>query len=116
MKRLSIDAECKGTYTCPSVWLDDDPDFLVIVGHPTGKVAVQAGDVALRLKREIVTASGFSADGPAYRDDANPDYVVVVGEPVPAAAVKLPDGTSGVADDEIAVRVKHQVTSDVKVG
>jgi len=57
MRRLSVDVECKGTYTCPSVWQDDtDPDYLVVVGHsvPAGMVPVADGEIAIRVKRQVV--------------------------------------------------------------
>jgi len=57
MRRLSVDAECKGTYTCPSVWEDDqDPDYLVVVGNPAefGGVPMADGEVAIRVKRQVV--------------------------------------------------------------
>ncbi len=57
MRRLSVDAECKGTYTCPSVWEDDtDPDYLVVVGNPVqaGTVPMAEGEIAIRVKRQVV--------------------------------------------------------------
>lgn len=57
MRRLSVDVECKGTYTCPSVWQDDtDPDYLLVVGHPAqvGAVPMAEGEIAIRVKRQVV--------------------------------------------------------------
>jgi hypothetical protein len=57
MRRLSVDASCKGTYTCPSVWEDDtNLAFLVVVGHPVpaGTVPVGDGEIAIRVPRQVV--------------------------------------------------------------
>lgn len=60
MRRLSVDPECKDNYTCQSVWADDsDPDYVVVVGHPAEAHAVPLaeGEVAVRIKRQIVAAA-----------------------------------------------------------
>jgi hypothetical protein len=57
LKRLSVDSSCKGAYTCPSVWQDDDnPDELVIVGHPValGLVPMAEGEIAVRVRRQVI--------------------------------------------------------------
>lgn len=57
MRRLSVDQECKAQYTCPSVWEDDaDPEYLVVVGHPVpaGTVPMADGEIAVRIRRDIV--------------------------------------------------------------
>ena len=55
-RRLSVD-DCTDGLTCPSVWLDDsDPDHVVIVGKvtPPGTVPVGAGEVAVRVRRQVI--------------------------------------------------------------
>lgn len=57
LRRLSVDDQCKGKYTCPSVWQDDtDPDYLVVVGDsvPSGTVPMADGEVAIRVRRQVV--------------------------------------------------------------
>jgi hypothetical protein len=57
LRRLSVDASCKGAYTCPSVWQDDvNPDELVIVGHPAelGVVPMAEGEIAIRVRRQVI--------------------------------------------------------------
>ena len=54
--RLSVDAECKNG-TCPAVFADDgDPANLWIVGVPVppGTVPVGPGEVAIRVKRQVI--------------------------------------------------------------
>lgn len=61
--RLSVDEMCKDKWTCPSVWADQDqPDELVIVGHPVpeGTVPTADGEVAIRIRRSIVADAGIS--------------------------------------------------------
>jgi hypothetical protein len=87
------------------VWEDDDDqDHLVVVGDP---IETRMGLTAVRLKRVILEESGKTLAEDAGRVDANSDYIVVVGEPVPADAVILPNGVTGVAPDEVAVRVRR---------
>jgi transcriptional regulator with XRE-family HTH domain len=53
LRRLSVDSNCKGGYTCPSVWWDDDtPDELIIVGvlGVDGMVPLSEGEVAVRVR------------------------------------------------------------------
>ncbi|HEX6359539.1 hypothetical protein [Actinophytocola sp.] len=60
MRRLSVDPDCKSSYTCPSVWVDDaDPEHLVVVGYPVpaGTVELADGEIAVRLKRSVVAAA-----------------------------------------------------------
>lgn len=57
MRRLSVDAECKDGFTCPSVHVDDaDPTHLVIVGEPVpaGTVPLGPGEIAIRVKRQVI--------------------------------------------------------------
>ncbi len=57
LHRLSVDESCKDGYTCPAVFEDtDDPDHLYVVGVavPDGKVPVGTGEIAVRLKRQVV--------------------------------------------------------------
>lgn len=63
MRRLSVDAACKDAYTCPSVWADDaDPASLVIVGVPVaaGTVPLADGEIAIRIKRQVIADAGVS--------------------------------------------------------
>jgi hypothetical protein len=57
MRRLSVLADCKSGYTCPSVWIDDDdPNTVVVVGHlvDAGTVPLAEGEVAVRVARQVV--------------------------------------------------------------
>lgn len=59
MRRLSVDeAQCKGNYTCPSVWVDDaDPDHVIVVGRPAQpgpEVLMGEGEIAVRLPRQVI--------------------------------------------------------------
>jgi hypothetical protein len=57
MRRLSVDAECKDGFSCPSVHSDDDDlTHLVIVGEPVpaGTVPLGPGEVAIRVKRQLI--------------------------------------------------------------
>lgn len=61
VRRLSVDADCKDRFTCPSVWQDDeDPECVVVVGHPApaGTVPVCAGEIAVRVKRQVIVDAG----------------------------------------------------------
>jgi hypothetical protein len=55
MDRLSVDDTCKDV-TCHSVYRDDDPEYLIIVGNPVadGTVPVGPGEGALRVKRQVI--------------------------------------------------------------
>lgn len=56
-RRLAVDDACRDGYTCPSVWADDsDPEHLVVVGRPVepGAVPIGDGEIAVRIKRQIV--------------------------------------------------------------
>ncbi|WP_158303224.1 hypothetical protein [Prauserella endophytica] len=51
---------CRDGLTCPSVWAsDDDPDHVVIVGHPVEVGTVPAADdeIAVRVKRQVIAAA-----------------------------------------------------------
>ena len=57
LRRLSVDEFCKGEFTCPSVWGDDeDLDYVVVVGDPVpaGTVPLADGEIALRVKRQVI--------------------------------------------------------------
>ena len=56
LKRLSGEL-CKNEDDCPSVWEDDqNPDDLIIVGHPVTRDTVRMADdeAAVRISRKIV--------------------------------------------------------------
>ncbi|TDX84951.1 hypothetical protein CLV69_11735 [Amycolatopsis arida] len=56
-RRLSVDQLCRDGLTCPSVWAhDDDPDHVVIVGHPVeaGTVPTANDEIAVRVKRQVL--------------------------------------------------------------
>lgn len=56
-RRLAVDHACRDGYTCESVWGEDvDPTDLVVVGRPVedGTVPLSDGEVAVRIKREII--------------------------------------------------------------
>ncbi|MGI9002976.1 MAG: hypothetical protein ACR2GH_15165 [Pseudonocardia sp.] len=62
MRRLSVDAECKDGFSCPSVHADDtDPGHLVIVGVPVlaGTVPLGPGEIAIRVKRQVIADAGI---------------------------------------------------------
>lgn len=57
MRRLSVDAQCKDGFTCPSVNADEaDPTHLVIVGEPVpaDTVPLGPGEIAIRVKRQVI--------------------------------------------------------------
>lgn len=58
LRRVASDEECKDGYTCPGVWVDDDPDIqdVVIVGVDLdpSPLPLGAGERAVRIPREIV--------------------------------------------------------------
>lgn len=57
MRRLSVDAECKDGFSCPSVHADDtDPLHVVVVGEivPAGTVPLGPGEIAVRVKRQVI--------------------------------------------------------------
>lgn len=57
MQRLSVDAECKDGFSCPSVHADDtDPLYVVVVGKavPAGTVPLGPGEIAIRVKRQVI--------------------------------------------------------------
>lgn len=63
MTRVSVDDACKDGYTCPSVWVDDesDPEHAVVVGLPVedGVVPVGAGEIAVRVRRQVLRDAGL---------------------------------------------------------
>jgi hypothetical protein len=62
MQRLSVDAECKDGFSCPSVHVDDaDPAHLVIVGVPVpaGTVPLGPGEIAIRVKRQVIAEAAI---------------------------------------------------------
>jgi hypothetical protein len=62
MRRLSVDSDCKDAFSCPSVHIDDaDPEHLVIVGEevPAGTVALGPGEIAIRVKRQVISDAGI---------------------------------------------------------
>jgi hypothetical protein len=62
MRRLSVDAECKDGFTCPSVHVDDaNPADLVIVGHPVsaGTVPLGPGEIAIRVRQQVFADAGI---------------------------------------------------------
>ncbi len=57
MRRLSVDAECKDGFSCPSVHADEaDPLHVVVVGEavPAGTVPLGPGEIAIRVKRQVI--------------------------------------------------------------
>jgi hypothetical protein len=57
MQRISVDAECKDGFTCPSVWTDDnDPEYAIVVGTvpPVASVPLAPGEVAIRVRRQVI--------------------------------------------------------------
>ena len=58
IRRLSVDDSCKDGYTCPSVWADDtDPTHVIVVGEvvPAGVVPTADHEIAVRVKRQVIT-------------------------------------------------------------
>lgn len=62
-RRLSVEASCKDGLTCPAVFDDtSDPDHLWIVGVPVeaGTVPVGDGEIAIRVKRQVVADANIT--------------------------------------------------------
>ncbi len=61
LRRVATDELCKDGYTCPGVWVDDDPDIeeVVIVGDDLdpSPVPLGAGERAVRIRRQIVQSA-----------------------------------------------------------
>ena len=63
LRRVATDELCKDGYTCPGVWVDDDPDIenVVIVGEDLdpSPVALGIGERAIRIRRRIVQSASL---------------------------------------------------------
>ncbi len=57
-RRLAVDHACRDGYTCESVWGQDQDrsEDVVVVGRPAepGTVPLGDGEIAVRIKREII--------------------------------------------------------------
>ena len=55
---------CDDKTTCPGVWVDDQaPDVVIVVGErlESSPVPLGSGEVAVRLRREIIHDAGRKA-------------------------------------------------------
>lgn len=63
LRRVATDELCKDGYTCPGVWVDDDPNIrdVVIVGEDLdpSPVPLGTGERAIRIRREIVQSANL---------------------------------------------------------
>lgn len=60
-RRVAVDRECRDGYTCESVWDNERDSDAIIVGRPVedGTVPLDDGEIAVRIKREIIADAGI---------------------------------------------------------
>jgi hypothetical protein len=118
LRRVATEPEqCKDGYTCPGIWVDDDPDIdqVVIVGKDLdpSPVPLGPGERAIRIRRKMLRNVDLSAFKDAYTclgasasdDPTNVDEVVIVGEDLDPSPVPLDAG-------ERAIRIRRKIVQN----
>jgi len=121
LRRVATEPEpCKDGYTCPGVWVDDDPDVdeVVIVGKDLdpSPVPLGPGERAIRIQRQMLqNANLWEGEDDRYAypsvgtgDDPEVDEVLIVGEGLDPSPVPLGPG-------ERAVRIRGRVVQSTSL-